>query len=705
MTLNKQLLCVSLLLLSLPWAGCQYLQEMDSALKSGQQETLQASATAIATALAQDPSRLEPHGETVRDAQTSEPAIYCYPLNAPIRVDGYFDEWADESSEVPWSDYRSADGHDHPSHHLRYRCGVFNGELALNFAVVDPDVIYNNPTQSLAANGDRVILATGSRDYVLTAVAPGTITARYFADNDTTYRESRIKAAWIDNDNGYQIELKMPISLADKRLSFAVIDVSKRGQAQYGPYIANPAESAGNPLEPRHAQQVPRFVYQATAIEQALATFSQPGIRLRLCNPQGLLLASVGSPQPQQTPTAHWLLRKLYRAILDRDQSQYQSYSNGVDFSEHREFAAAVKGDAGSLWYRDPHHSNYQLLSSAVPIVDQEGHIDAVLLAEQSSEQTAALTDRAFSRLFLLSLAVLAFTALALLSYASWLSWRIRNLSRATQQALEDPRQLTRVLPNSQARDEIGSLTRNYSELMQRIAEYTDYLQTLARKLSHELRTPLAIIHSSLDNLASRELDDASRTYQQRAKDGALRLGNILTAMSEARRVEESIEHADPEPVEIGELLGEVCRAYRDLYRQHRIELTVELKGGDSDGSTVWITAVPDLLVQMLDKLMENAASFCPEQKAIALALAVNKSDIRISVSNDGPLLPDTMQSQLFDNMVSMRGDNEKDIHLGLGLHIVSLIVDYHGGRVSAENRADRSGVVFHIHLPRGGDA
>jgi K+-sensing histidine kinase KdpD len=68
-------------------------------------------------------------------------------------------------------------------------------------------------------------------------------------------------------------------------------------------------------------------------------------------------------------------------------------------------------------------------------------------------------------------------------------------------------------------------------------------------------------------------------------------------------------------------------------------------------------------------------------------------------VANEGPLLPESMQQQLFDSMVSVRESSER-VHLGLGLHIVRLIVDFHEGSVRAQNLEDGSGVIFRVSFP-----
>jgi signal transduction histidine kinase len=58
------------------------------------------------------------------------------------------------------------------------------------------------------------------------------------------------------------------------------------------------------------------------------------------------------------------------------------------------------------------------------------------------------------------------------------------------------------------------------------------------------------------------------------------------------------------------------------------------------------------------------------------------------------------MQDQLFDSLVSLRPERGEKAHLGLGLHIVRLIAEFHGGRASAHNLADGTGVTFSIRIP-----
>ncbi len=160
--------------------------------------------------------------------------------------------------------------------------------------------------------------------------------------------------------------------------------------------------------------------------------------------------------------------------------------------------------------------------------------------------------------------------------------------------------------------------------------------------------------------------------------------------MSEASRVEELMEHAEPETFDLESVLSPAVDAYRDVYPDRRFEF-------DCTAATTTMRGSPELLIQMLDKLVDNAADFSSEGDRIRIQLDSSDSGLVVSVHNPGPPLPERMRSQLFDSMVSVRADGS-DKHLGLGLYVAKLIAEGHGGRISAEN-AD-NGVRFSVVLP-----
>ena len=89
MTLRRQLLLVSLLLLSLPWAGCQFIREMEGALQHGQEQSLQATARAVAAVLGEREEMLYPNPLRLVAPADRQPPIYAHAAEQVLIVDGY----------------------------------------------------------------------------------------------------------------------------------------------------------------------------------------------------------------------------------------------------------------------------------------------------------------------------------------------------------------------------------------------------------------------------------------------------------------------------------------------------------------------------------------------------------------------------------------------------------------------------------------
>ncbi len=112
------------------------------------------------------------------------------------------------------------------------------------------------------------------------------------------------------------------------------------------------------------------------------------------------------------------------------------------------------------------------------------------------------------------------------------------------------------------------------------------------------------------------------------------------------------------------------------------------------------IFGAPELIAQMMDKLIANAVEFA-HGGAIDVRLENGESEVRLIVANDGPPLPAHMQGRLFESMVSVRASGAAgEPHLGLGLYIVRVIAQFHGGRAEAADKPGGTGVVVTVTLP-----
>ena len=141
--------------------------------------------------------------------------------------------------------------------------------------------------------------------------------------------------------------------------------------------------------------------------------------------------------------------------------------------------------------------------------------------------------------------------------------------------------------------------------MLGRLADSATHREQLANRLSHELRTPIAVVRSSLENLQGGDAVAAAdaRVYLERAQGGLDRLSQILTRMAEAARLEQSLDDAEREPIDVVALVRGCVDGYRSAYAPREFIL-------DAPDTPIRLDGAPDLIAQMLDKLVENAVEF-----------------------------------------------------------------------------------------------
>jgi two-component system, OmpR family, sensor histidine kinase ChvG len=328
-----------------------------------------------------------------------------------------------------------------------------------------------------------------------------------------------------------------------------------------------------------------------------------------------------------------------------------------------------------------------------VSIYDREhAEVIGALEVTQTPDRWLRLRDRALTRMLNFTLATSLVVVIAMFAFAAWLALRLSRLRQASESALTRAG-LVATFPDTGARDELGDVARSFSSLLGRLNEYTGYLRTLAGKLAHEIRTPLTIVRSSLENLEAEQVPASARAYLERARHGSERLNAILLAMGAATRVEEAIGAAERSHFDLLPLVESAVAAYRGAFPERRF--AAELPSGP-----VMMDGAPDLIVQMLDKLVENAVDFSPPGATVTLRLRLAPQAAVLEVDNPGPPLPSEAPGRLFESLWQSRSGGDNRPHFGLGLYIVRLIAEFHGGSASADNLPGGAAVRFSVRLP-----
>lgn len=677
MNLRKQLLLVSLLTLILPWAGCQFVRETETALRQVQANMLGGTANAIADSLSQF------HYELLSDVGDDDPTtgrLYAHPLQRAPLIDGYVDDWTTPTGAM--ATLRGTEGD------IQYVFGSSGQYWYLYVNVRDSNVIYaqKGSVDERRKFADRVSLLnvdpSGERTaFNFQAEAPGQIVATRRNANQS-FDETRIRAHWQDTARGYQLEVRLPKNLVDPRLGLTVFntnDESTRGIAS----------SSFNGVRPGPLVAV-------SPVLQSVATgHVQDGLRLIVVDKHGWRLAMAGSVSTASSRNAggaaSWI-QKTYGLLLEpgADAALADPAPGGREQLGY--ISQALQGEEGATrWFRTV-NSGRAVVSVAQPIWSGNVQTGAIVL-QQGTDAILSLTNRVLTRLVILTLIATIVVAFVLIGYASWLSIRIQRLSNAAESALDD-KALQSALPSALAGDEVGDLSRSFSSVLRQLGVYNDYLQSLASKLSHELRTPLTIVRSSLENLEHEELSRNAIEYTARAREGTDRLHKILRAMSEANRTEELIDNVDPEKFSLDQILQTTVAAYSGAWPDRTFDYQCAAEHSQITGS-------PDLIIQMLDKLIDNAVEFTNVGQTITVSLHEDGDAVVLAVANPGPPLPEKMQNRLFNSMVSVRS-GEAGKHLGLGLYIARLIAEGHNGTISAANTDD--GVSFQVRLPKDED-
>jgi two-component system sensor histidine kinase ChvG len=387
--------------------------------------------------------------------------------------------------------------------------------------------------------------------------------------------------------------------------------------------------------------------------------------------------------QPLVTHSVGWLIP---RPTEDFAEAQPEDVlATGADV------AAALQGTPATRT-RHTRDGRAVVMSAAHPIWNGD-EVAGAVVTEETTNSVMSVRTAALERLLLITLAAFAGAAALLMAFATRLSVRIRRLRDEAESAIDARGRITRLAAGSSAADEIGDLSRSFSAVLERLAEHHAYLEAMAGRLSHELRTPIAVVRSSLENLKLGSAGEDTGRYIERAEQGLARLGRILERMTEASRLEQSLRTVERSRYDLAAVVRGCVEGYRIAYPQATFALEVPAGRLEVDGA-------PDLAAQLLDKLVENAVDFSRGAAPVRVVLEQTGGAAVLTVSNKGPLLPETMRTRLFESMISVRDAPGVAPHLGLGLYVARLIAEFHGGTIAASNLPSADGVAVGVRIP-----
>jgi two-component system sensor histidine kinase VicK len=222
--------------------------------------------------------------------------------------------------------------------------------------------------------------------------------------------------------------------------------------------------------------------------------------------------------------------------------------------------------------------------------------------------------------------------------------------------------------------------------------------------ISHELRTPLTPIKGYAEMLrrdqqmpAQRQLaPDKRRAFLDGILESSERLERTVDILVNFAAMEAGRLVLRTEPVDMANLVHEVCERWRSRSDRHRVE---ELVNGRPR-----VLADRRLLERSIDELFDNAVKFSPEGGVVTVrADLIGTGDgraVEISVSDEGIGIAPSDFDRIFSDFSQIDGSATRRYGgLGLGLPFVQRVVAAHGGSLDATSEPGR-GSTFVMRLP-----
>ena len=247
----------------------------------------------------------------------------------------------------------------------------------------------------------------------------------------------------------------------------------------------------------------------------------------------------------------------------------------------------------------------------------------------------------------------------------------------------------------------LGSAFNEMAGELQRRAGERDQLDRMKDEFvltaSHELRSPLTSVQGFAE-LLMLERDKLSAKQAETVEvilDNTRHLVRLLNDLLDLARSDAGRLVIKPVPTEVAPLVDDAVRTMRSQTEARQQSLSQEIAPGMPP-----IEVDRDRIRQVLVNLLTNAHEYSPEGASIEVTAGLRGAEVEISVSDDGPGMPEDQLDHIFDRFT--RGDAGLTQHVGgtgLGLAISKSLIELHGGTIEAEAALGR-GSTFRIRLP-----
>lgn len=342
------------------------------------------------------------------------------------------------------------------------------------------------------------------------------------------------------------------------------------------------------------------------------------------------------------------------------------------------------------------------IVSIAVPIQRFRAVLGVLQLSTQGGDIDDILRAERLAMIRVFGVAVLVNIVLSIL-LAGTIATPLRRLSEAAVRVRRSVRNRANIPDFSDRSDEIGDLSVALRDMTGSLYARIDAIESFAADVSHELKNPLTSLRSAVETLPLAKNDDMRGRLLKVIEHDVRRLDRLITDISDASRLDAELARVDAEPVDMRRLLNEMVPLLRQA-QSRNVDINIAINRASSKNGEFFVSGHELRIGQVLTNLVDNAASFVPEEDGrIEIRMRRDAKWLIVDVEDNGPGIPPDAFETIFQRFYTDRGDAaEFGKNSGLGLSISRQIVEAHGGTLIATNRPE-GGARFTMRLPAEG--
>ncbi len=273
------------------------------------------------------------------------------------------------------------------------------------------------------------------------------------------------------------------------------------------------------------------------------------------------------------------------------------------------------------------------------------------------------------------------------------INWGLRPLTdlraAVAQRSPEELDPIRRPVPR-----EAAPLVAAINRLFERLREAFERRDVFIANAAHQLRNPVASIQAQAEAARGARDEAELRARLEDLVAAARRTSRLTRQLLSFDLATQRPVDANREPVDLRQLAESVTARHVPRALDQHVELSLE----PESEAPARIAGDPVLLEEALDNLIDNALRYgCPEGGTIRVRIADGPAGVSVAVNDDGPGICAELSEVIFERFTRLSGDSGSGC--GLGLSIVRMIAERHGGRVEVGTSAE-GGACFTLVIP-----